>query len=144
MKRHLVSLKGEKIMNNWYEIKVKGHLEAGWLDWFEGLQIQNLENGETSLIGLITDQLALRGVLGKLWDLGLTLLSLHRIEAEEAIFLLIRSKTYYSTVVKRNNRLQILVGMRSTTKCTSNLCMDLMGIDTTPTNLIDLKESATL
>ena len=32
-------------MSNWYEIRVKGQLEPSWLDWFEGLQIQNLENG---------------------------------------------------------------------------------------------------
>jgi len=128
-------------MFNWYEIRVKGHLEAGWLDWFEGPQIQNLENGETSLIGLITDQLALRGVLDKLWDLGLTLLSLHRIEAEEAIFLLMRSKTYYSMIVKRNNQLQILFGMRNITKCTSSLCVDFTENETTPANLIDLKGS---
>jgi hypothetical protein len=131
-------------MSNWYEIRVKGHLEPGWLDWFEGLQIQNLENGETSLIGRIADQLTLRGVLDKLWDLGLTLLSLHRIEAEEAIFLLLRSKAYYSMVVKRNNQLQILFGMRDITKCTSSLCVDPMGNESTPTDLIDLKESATL
>jgi len=131
-------------MSNWYEIRVKGHLEPGWLDWFEGLQIHNLENGETSLIGLITDQLALRGVLDKLWELGPTLLSLHRIEAEEAILLLIRSKAYYSMFVKRNNQLQILFGMRNRTNCTSSLCVDLIGNETTATNLIDLKESATL
>ena len=128
-------------MFNWYEIRIKGHLEPGWLDWFDGLQIQNLENGETSLIGPITDRLAVRGVLDKLWNLGLTLLSLHRIEAEEAIFLLMKSKAYYSMIVKRNNRLQILFGMRNTTKCTSNLCVDLMGSEITAPNLIDLKES---
>lgn len=128
-------------MFNWYEIRVKGHLEPGWLDWFEGLQIQNLENGETSLIGPITDRLALRGVLDKLWNLGLTLLSLHRIEAEVAIFLLMRSKTYYSMTVKRNNQLQILFGMRNITKCTSSLCVDLTENETTPANLIDLKGS---
>ena len=128
-------------MINWYEIRVKGHLEPGWLDWFEGLQIQNLEKGETSLIGLIADQLALRGVLDKLWDLRLTLLSVHRIEAEEAIFLLMRSKAYYSMIVKRNNQLQILFGMRNITNCTSSLCVDLMGKQTTTTNLIDLKGS---
>ena len=131
-------------MSNRYEIRIKGQLEPGWLDWFEGLQIQNLENGETILIGLITDQMALRGVLDKLWDLGLTLLSLHRIEAEEAIFLLMRSKAYYSMIVKQNNQLQILFGMRNTAKCTSSSCVDLMGNETTLTNLIDLKESATL
>jgi len=128
----------------WYEIQAKGYLEPGWLDWFEGLQIQNLENGETSLIGLITDQSALRDVLDKLWNLGLTVLSLHRIEAKEAIFLLMRSKAYYSMVVKRNNQLQILFGMRNPTKCTSSLCMNPMGNGTATTNLIDLKVSATL
>jgi hypothetical protein len=141
MKRHHVCPKGEKIMINWYEIQVKGYLEAGWLDWFEGLQIQNLKTGETSLIGPTTDELALRGVLDKLWHLGLTLLSLHRIEAEEALLLLMRSKAYYSMIVKQNNQLQILFGMRNITKCTSSLCVDLMGNETTPTNLIDLKGS---
>lgn len=131
-------------MINWYEIRVEGHLDAGWLDWFEGLQIQNLENGETSLIGPITDRLALRGVLDKLWDLGLSLLSLHRIEAEEVTFLLMRSKAFYAMIVKRNNQLQMLFGMRDVTKCTNNLCVDLTGNETTLTNLIDLKESATL
>ena len=85
--------------------------------------------------------MALRGVLDKLWGLGLTLLSLHRIEAEEAILLLMRSKAYYSMIVKQNNQLQILFGMRSTAKCTSGLCVDLMGKETIPTNLISLKES---
>ena len=131
-------------MFNWYEIRVKGHLEPGRLDWFEGLQIQNLENEETSLIGPITDRLALRGVFDKLWNLGLTLLSFHRIEAEEAIFLLRKSKAYYSMIVKRNNRLQLLFGMRDVTKCTNNSCVDLIREETTPTNLIDLKGSATL
>ena len=128
-------------MIDWYEIRVEGHLEPGWLDWFEGLQIQNLENEETSLIGPITDRLALRGVLDKLWNLGLTLLSFHRIEAEEAIFLLMKSKAYYSMIVKQNNQLQILFGMRNTAKCTSSSCVDLMGNETTPTNLIGLKKS---
>ena len=131
-------------MISWYEIRVKGQLKPGWLDWFEGLQIQNLENGETSLIGPTTDQLGLRDVLGKSWDLGLTLLSLRRIEAEEAILLLMRSKAYYSMIVKQNNQLQILFGMRNTAKCTSSSCVDLMGNKTAPTNLIDSKESATV
>ena len=131
-------------MSSWYEIRVKGHLEPGLLDWFEGMQIHNLENGETSLIGLITDQLALRGVLDKSWNLGLTVLSLHRIEAEQAIFLLIRAKAYYSMVVKRNNQLQLLFGMRNPTKCTSSLCVNPTGNETTATSLIDLRESATL
>ena len=126
-------------MFNWYEIRIKGHLEPGWLDWFDGLQIHNLETEETSLIGLITDQLVLRGVLGKLWDLGLTLLFLRRIEAEEAIFLLMRSKAYYSMIVKRNNQLQILFGMRNITKCISSLCVDLMENETAATNPIDLQ-----
>jgi hypothetical protein len=126
-------------MTSWYEIRVKGHFDASLLDWFEGLQIQNTENGETSLLGLITDQFALRGVLDKLWDLGLAFLTLRRIETEEAIFLIIRSKAYYSVIVKRNNQLQILFGMRNTTKCTSSLCVDLKGNETIATDRIDLQ-----
>jgi hypothetical protein len=42
----ILFLKGEKTMFNWYEIRVKGHLEPGWLDSFEGLQIQNWKTGK--------------------------------------------------------------------------------------------------
>ena len=58
-----------------YEIRVKGHLDGRWSEWFDGLQITNLENGEATLSGDIVDQAALHGVLNKVRDLGLPLLA---------------------------------------------------------------------
>ncbi len=59
----------------WYEIRVKGHLGPDWSDWFEGLALLPLENGEMLLSGHIVDQAALLGVLIKLNRLNLALLS---------------------------------------------------------------------
>jgi hypothetical protein len=56
-----------------YNIRVKGHLDGGWSEWFDGLQITNLENGEAMLSGEIVDQAALHGMLNKVCDLGLPL-----------------------------------------------------------------------
>jgi hypothetical protein len=58
-----------------YEIWVKGHLDGRWSEWFDGLQITNLENGEAMLSGEIVDQAALHGVLAKVRDLGLPLVA---------------------------------------------------------------------
>jgi hypothetical protein len=58
-----------------YEIRVKGHLEGHWSDWFDGLTIANVENGEAVLSGEIVDQSALHGVLNKVRDLGLPLVA---------------------------------------------------------------------
>jgi hypothetical protein len=65
-----------------YQIVVKGHLDNEWSDWFDGLSITLVDNGETILTGPIVDQTALHGVLIKIRDLGLPLLSLVRIEPE--------------------------------------------------------------
>lgn len=65
-----------------YEIRIKGHLEKRWADWFEGLSITLEENGETSLVGWVTDQAALHGLLRKVRDLGLPLISVVAVEAE--------------------------------------------------------------
>ncbi|MDB5059907.1 MAG: hypothetical protein JWO59_3379 [Chloroflexi bacterium] len=56
-------------------IVVKGHLDAKWSAWFDGLTVANLENGQTALCGHLPDQAALHGVLTKIRDLGLTLVS---------------------------------------------------------------------
>ena len=64
-----------------YRITIKGHLDPEWSDWFDGLTITLVGNGETMLIGPLIDQAALHGVLIKIRDLGLPLLSLTRIEA---------------------------------------------------------------
>lgn len=71
-----------------YEIRVCGKLGDHWSDWCGGLSFasQALEDGSvvTTLTGLVADQAALRGILSKLWDLGLTLLSINRIEPERS------------------------------------------------------------
>ena len=64
-----------------YELRVEGHLADRWSDWFEGLTIYNDPNGETTLTGLLTDQAALFGVLNKINDLNLILISVNRVPA---------------------------------------------------------------
>lgn len=58
-----------------YRIRVKGHLGREWTDWFEGLTITLEENGTTLLTGPVVDQAALHGLLKKVRDLGLPLVS---------------------------------------------------------------------
>jgi hypothetical protein len=64
------------------EIRVKGHIDTDWSDWFEGLTIRHIEPDETILLGAVVDQAALYGVLVKLRNLGLSLLSVKSIEPE--------------------------------------------------------------
>ena len=70
-----------------YEIRVQGELDRGWEEWLSGLSVTHKHSGErqrtTTLTGQVADQSALRGILCKLWDLNLTLLSVRRIEQEE-------------------------------------------------------------
>jgi hypothetical protein len=63
-----------------YEIRVEGHLGADWGEWFGGLTVTTDAQGQTVLTGPIRDQAALYGLLVQLRDLGLTLLSLQRID----------------------------------------------------------------
>ncbi len=63
---------------DWYDVRVKGHLSEQWSDWFEGFTITNLEQGEALLSGIIVDQAALHGLLNKIRDLGLPLLAINR------------------------------------------------------------------
>ena len=58
-----------------YEIRVKGHLDGHWSEWFDGLAIANVEDGEAVLSGEIADQSALHGLLNKVRDLGLPLVA---------------------------------------------------------------------
>jgi hypothetical protein len=67
-----------------YEIRLKGHLDARWADWFAGLTITWEDNGETQLTGPVADQAALHGLLRKVRDLGLPLVSVLRVEPEQA------------------------------------------------------------
>ncbi|OGO18939.1 MAG: hypothetical protein A2144_13820 [Chloroflexi bacterium RBG_16_50_9] len=57
------------------EIRIKGQIDRNWADWFGGLTITHTENGETVLTGPVRDQAALHGLLSRLADLGLPLVS---------------------------------------------------------------------
>ena len=61
----------------YYEIRLKGQLDARWATWFDGLAITLDENGNTLLRGPVADQAALHGLLKKVRDVGLPLLSVH-------------------------------------------------------------------
>ncbi len=65
-----------------YEIRLRGHLEARWVKWFDGLAITLDENGNTLLSGPVTDQAALHGLLKKVRDLGMPLVSVNSIEPD--------------------------------------------------------------
>ena len=67
-----------------YEIRIKGHLDNRWASWFEGLTLTLEENGETLLTGPVVDQAALFGLLRKVRDLGLPLLSVVHVEPKQA------------------------------------------------------------
>jgi len=65
-----------------YEIRIKGHLEDRWADWFEGMTITLEEDGDTLLTGPVADQAALHGLLKRVRDLGLPLLSVNSVEPD--------------------------------------------------------------
>ena len=67
-----------------YQIRIKGHLGADWADWFDGLDITLQDNGETLLSGPVVDQAALHGLLRKVRDLGLVLLSVMCMQPDQA------------------------------------------------------------
>ncbi len=88
MSRH----KGYKVMSNElepkpdpsqpvvYQIRIKGHLGRQWTDWFEGLTIALEDNGDTLLTGPVVDQAALHGLLRRVRDLGIPLVSVSPLE----------------------------------------------------------------
>jgi hypothetical protein len=67
-----------------YQIRIKGHLGRQWTDWFGGLTITALDNGETLLTGPVVDQAALHGVLRKVRDVGMPLLSVVSVRPGQA------------------------------------------------------------
>jgi hypothetical protein len=64
-----------------YQIRLRGQLGQLWSDWFEGLAITWDDNGDTLLTGRVADQSALHGLLRKIRDLGVTLVSINRLDA---------------------------------------------------------------
>jgi hypothetical protein len=63
-----------------YEIRVKGHMSPSWSAWLNGLELAHTSDGNTTLSGNITDQAELHGLLAKIRDLGLTLITVERLE----------------------------------------------------------------
>ena len=63
-----------------YEIRLVGHLDSRWADWFEGLSFTHESDGTTILFGPVVDQAALHGLLRKVRDLGMPLISAIRVE----------------------------------------------------------------
>ncbi len=65
-----------------YEIRLTGHLDAHWAAWFDGLTVSQENDGTTVISGPIADQAALHGVLQRVRDLGLPLVSVTRVEPD--------------------------------------------------------------
>ena len=63
-----------------YQIRIEGHLDCQWTDWFSDLTITLEENGDTLLTGPVIDQAALFGLLKKVRDLGMSLVSINRVD----------------------------------------------------------------
>ena len=70
----------------YYRIRIKGHLAMHWAEWFDGMIITRLDNGETLIEGAIIDQAALHGMLNHIRDLGLPLLTVDRVELDEDVY----------------------------------------------------------
>lgn len=64
-----------------YEIRISGHLEARWIAWFDGMTLTADEDGTTVVHGVLADQAALHGVLQRLRDTGLSLISITQLDA---------------------------------------------------------------
>jgi hypothetical protein len=64
----------------WYEIRLKGHLESRWAAWFDGLSITNERDGSTVVSGPVLDQAALHGLLQRVRDVGLPLVSVTQVD----------------------------------------------------------------
>jgi hypothetical protein len=66
-----------------YQIRLEGHLGGQWTEWFDGLTITLDDNGDTILTGPVIDQAALHGLLGKVRDLGIPLLSVNQVMSDQ-------------------------------------------------------------
>lgn len=66
-----------------FEIRLKGHLDPRWASWFDGLAVSNDSDGTTVIRGYVVDQSALHGLLNKVRDIGLPLVSVVRVAADE-------------------------------------------------------------
>jgi hypothetical protein len=67
---------------SWYEVRLRGRLDPRWSDWFDGLTVETAADGTTTLRGPVADQAALHGLLHRLGDLGLPLISLTQVSPD--------------------------------------------------------------
>ena len=74
---------GERPESGWYEIRIQGHLETRWGSWFDGLTLTTEGDGTTILRGPVIDQAALHGLLQKVRDLGLPLVSVTHVQTDD-------------------------------------------------------------
>ena len=78
-----LNLKSDSEQSNFYQIRVKGHLDPQWSDWFEGMAVTPDDNESTLITGPVIDDAALHGLLKRVRDSGLRLLSVNQIEADQ-------------------------------------------------------------
>ena len=71
------------IVSGWYEIRIKEEISENSLTWFEDFTVIRTMSGETVLTGVLADQSALHGLLGKIRDLNLTLISVNQVEKND-------------------------------------------------------------
>jgi hypothetical protein len=67
----------------WYEIRLKGHLDSRWAAWFDGLSLTHDSGGTTVISGPVLDQAALHGLLQKVRDIGIPLVSVAQVDPDE-------------------------------------------------------------
>jgi hypothetical protein len=67
----------------WYEIRLKGHLDSRWAAWFDGLSLTHDSDGTTVISGPVLDQAALHGLLQRVRDVGIPLVSVAQIDPDE-------------------------------------------------------------
>ena len=67
-----------------YELRLQGHLDTRWAAWFDGLSLTHESDGTTVIHGSVVDQAALHGLLGKVRDLGLPLVSVNQVDPKQA------------------------------------------------------------
>jgi hypothetical protein len=70
----------DRCKKEFYEIRVKGHLAPSWSETFYGMQISSTPDGKTTLSGVVIDQAALHGLLARIRDLNLVLISVNRVD----------------------------------------------------------------
>ncbi|WP_414635204.1 hypothetical protein [Arthrobacter ipis] len=69
--------------SGWYEVRIEGHLDSRWAAWFDALSLTNESDGTTVFRSQVADQSALYGLLQKVRDIGLPLLSVAQVEADK-------------------------------------------------------------